>query len=234
MAEQLRERHKTNHYICIHSALLYAGLIGLGVFVVAGWLPLIPPHWDAAQVTQMFIEDRFRVRVGTAILMFASPFLWVFSGAISAQMKRIEGHLHPLANIQMAASTGTVIIVMFAGLFWLCAGFRPDMPPQNVQLFNDMAWFFFVAAYPPIFVQVLAIGICILNNESGLEVYPRWLGFANLWAAFIVLPGALVPFFHRGPFAWDGIIAFWLVAVIFFGWILTMWWQTFQSIKRMP
>jgi hypothetical protein len=54
---------------------------------------------------------------------------------------------------------------------------------------------------------------------------PRWVGFANIWIAILFLPGALLPFFHSGPFSWNGIIGFWLVANALFGWIVIMWWR---------
>ena len=38
---------------------------------------------------------------------------------------------------------------------------------------------------------------------------PRWLGWFNLWAQIIYLPGILIPYFKSGPLAWNGLLAFW-------------------------
>ena len=67
-----------------------------------------------------------------------------------------------------------------------------------------------------------------------LKTYPRWVGFAAIWSAILFILGALVPFFYSGPFAWNGLIAFWLVAIIFFGCIFVMWWMTVKAIESDP
>jgi hypothetical protein len=101
-------------------------------------------------------------------------------------------------------------------------------------LLNDFAWITFVGFYPPGFIQNVAIGWCILTDRNEVQAYPRWVGFANIWIAILFLPGALLPFFHGGPFSWNGIIGFWLVAVAFFGWIVMMWRMTVRAIKTDP
>jgi hypothetical protein len=32
--------------------------------------------------------------------------------------------------------------------------------------------------------------------------------------------------------AWDGLLAFWLAAVLFFSWILVLFWATLRAINR--
>jgi hypothetical protein len=88
-----------------------------------------------------------------------------------------------------------------------------------------------IGAYPPVLLQALAIGLCILRDKSPRLRFPRWVGFGNFWAAILFLPGALLPFFQTGPFTWKGLIGFWLVAVVFFGWIVLMWLMTLRAIR---
>jgi len=35
-----------------------------------------------------------------------------------------------------------------------------------------------------------------------------------------------------GPFAWNGLISYWLVALVFFGWIVLMAFTTASAVKR--
>lgn len=87
-----------------------------------------------------------------------------------------------------------------------------------------------IGAFPPAGLQNLAIGLCSLGDNNNR--YPRWIGFVNFWIAILFLPGVLLPFFKSGPFAWNGLIGFWLVAFAFFGWIIMMWWSTVRAIKN--
>lgn len=62
----------------------------------------------------------------------------------------------------------------------------------------------------------------MLAQDPEREVLPRWLGFYNLWTAFLTLPGLLLIFFRTGAFAWNGVLVFWVVATVFGGWYLVM------------
>jgi hypothetical protein len=42
--------------------------------------------------------------------------------------------------------------------------------------------------------------------------------------------GVLIPFAHHGPFAWNGVLGFWLVAIDFFAWAVVMWVCTARAI----
>lgn len=227
---------KTNHntqLLCAHSALLFAALLGLGIFGIAGWLPPVLPNTHAADIARMFVSDQTRIRIGISVLSAASVLWWAFAAAIATQMKRVEGHNHPLAYVQLGSAAGTVMAIMIPGYLWLALAYRPDLvSPHTLQMINDFCWLVFIGAYPPGLLQNVSIGICILSDKNAEKVYPRWVGYANLWVAVLFLPGALLPFFKTGPFAWNGVIGFWLVAFAFFGWILMMWWATVRAIKQ--
>ena len=226
--------NRNNQLICAHSAWVVVVLMSAGIFGIAGWMPLIPPDMNAADLTAHFEQNRMRIRIGMTLLALSGVFWWSLSAAIAMQMKRIEGKSHPLTYIQMASSSGTVMIILLAAYFWLVAAYRAETPPSTLQMLNDFAWLTFIGFYPPGFIQNISIGMCILTDKNEVKAYPRWVGFANIWIAILFLPGALLPFFHSGPFSWNGIIGFWLVANAFFGWIIMMWWMTVKAIKSDP
>lgn len=226
--------NRSSQLICAHSAWLVVILMSIGLFGIAGWMPLIPPDMTANDFAAEVAGNRTRIRIGMTLLALSGAFWWTFSAAISMQLKRIEGKSHPWTYVNMASSSGTSLIIMLAGYFWLVAAYREDTSPANMQMLNDFAWLTFVGFYPPGFIQNISIGMGILSDRNGNKVYPRWVGFANIWLAILFLPGALLPFFHSGPFSWNGIIGFWLVANAFFGWIIMMWWMTVKAIKSDP
>jgi hypothetical protein len=226
--------NKTHHLICAHAAVVYVLLVWLGLFMVAGWLPPVTPATAGDHLVAMFDHDRMRIRIGMTIFAAASMFWWPFSAAIAVQMKRIEGKYPIFAATQLAAASGIVLITLFAAYYWLVAAYRPDTPAGVVQVFSDYAWLTFVGCYPPGLMQSLTIGICILTGKTAFTVYPRWVGYANLWISVIYLPGGLAPFFHNGPLAWNGALTFWTVAAAFFSYILMMWWMTVKAIKQTP
>lgn len=224
--------NKTNHLLCAHGAIVFAVLLSIGFFFLPGWFPPLKPDLTPEVFAQYFSDHRVQIRLGMTIAAFASAFWWAFSAAIAMQMRRIEGKFPILSYVQMATSSGTVLIVLFACYFILAASYRPDLPAPVARVLVDLGWLMNIGAYPPGLLQNLAIGLCILGDRRETPIYPRWVGYANLWIAMLYLPGAMLPFFHKGPFAWNGVIGFWLVAFFFFGWINMMWWYTVKAIKQ--
>jgi hypothetical protein len=53
-------------------------------------------------------------------------------------------------------------------------------------------------------------------------VFQRWVGYLNAWVAVLLVPGVLVLFFNTGPFAWNGVLVFWLAATAETIWFVTM------------
>jgi hypothetical protein len=220
------------HLLCAHGGLAFTALLALGIFAVAGWFPPLSPELSAADVGQIFAADRMRILLGMTLLALGSAFYWPFSAAIAAQMRRIEGAQSVLASTELACATGTVLAVLIPAYIWLALAFRPGAPgPDTLQTFNDLAWLSFIGMYPPALIQNLAIGTCILGGRREPRVYPHWLGNLNYGVAACYLVGALIPFSRHGPFAWNGLVGFWVAAVAFFGWVILMWWATTRAIR---
>lgn len=227
--------NRSSQLVCVNTALAIVILTSLALTVVAGWLPPISPALDPAGVAAVYERDRNEIRVAAAMMLLAAAFFWSFAAAIANQMKRIEGtHFHPLSDVQLACASGTALAIICPSIWWMVAAYRPDRAPELVQLTNDMAWMMFIGTVPPALVQVLAIALCVLGDKGPKRVFPRWFGYAQLWIATAFLVGEAVAFFKTGPFAWDGLAAFWMAATFFFGWIMLTWWMVRRAILEQP
>ena len=89
---------------------------------------------------------------------------------------------------------------------------------------NDTAWLLFVAITSTPILQTLSIGIAIFLDtpDNPNPVFPRWAGYLNFWIAMMFLPGSITVFFHTGPFAWNGILVWYLPLTAFAVWMVTM------------
>jgi hypothetical protein len=226
---------KTSQLLCAHAALVPLIVIGAGWFFIPGWFPPLSPDLSPETVKGLYEDNTTAIRIGMTLTALCAVFWWPFSAAIAGQMKRMEtGEDKILSRVEMAAASGSVMVILFSAYFVLAAIYRPYTPATTIMPWHDIAWLMFIGCYPPGFLQNLSIGTCILRNKTGVDVYPRWLGYANIWFAIATLPGALLPFFHSGPFSWNGVIGFWLVAVFFFLWIFVNWLYTVKAIKNQP
>ncbi len=224
--------NKRYQLICAHSAVLLALMTGVGGFLLPGWLPPPSPGLSAAEVAAIFTPDNIAMRVGVSLVAFFGPIAIGLAAAMATQLRRIEGKGHVLANFQLAASVMIGMSFMIPAFIWLAISYRPDGLPEVIRTLNDLAWFILLASSGPLVLQTLAIGICILGDTSSPRIYPRWLAYVNVWMAIILLPGVLIPFFMKGPFAWNGLFGFWLIASGFFVWLIASYVCTVQAIRR--
>lgn len=77
--------------------------------------------------------------------------------------------------------------------------FRPERPAELTKLVNDLSYVMLILPWPPIFGQLGALVVAIFHDRSAAPVFPRWLGFVNLWVALLLLPASMIIFFKTGP-----------------------------------
>jgi hypothetical protein len=110
------------------------------------------------------------------------------------------------------------------------ASFRPDRDPAVTQGLNDAAWIPFLGTFMLAVFQLAAIAYAVFHDRSDRPVYPRWIGYFNIWVALGFPLAALNVFFKTGPFAWPGLFTFWVPATVYFTWFLVMAVYTLRAI----
>ena len=196
------------------------------IWFVAGFVPPHLPMASAADIAAFYQNDPSRIRTGLLITSFAAT-LWIpWAAALSTQMKRMGNPV--LADTQLGCGIATSVFVILPIFVWMAAAYRPERNPELLLFFNDFAFIMFVGLVPPAYFQITCVGIATLFDKSRKPVFPRWVGFFNIWVALLTLPGGLVIFFKDGPFAWNGMIAFWLPMVVYGIWYPTM----FMVLRR--
>ena len=214
--------------------LVLAGLLAwmLSFIFLAHFLPPIPPSHDALRVAAFYREHRTGIIVMCMLVMFTGGLMLPFFGVISAQLRRIEGHNSPLAYTQLAS--GTIAAVLFApgAVLWAAAAFRGDRTAQEILLLNDLGWLFFVMPGPFGIAQMGAIALGILMDRRRNPLYPRWLGYLNLWMAMMLVPSVFVALFKTGLLAWNGLLAFWTPLTFYLIWFASMMLLTFKAVRK--
>lgn len=203
----------------------------IGFLWMAGFAPPLPPSDSALEIQAYYVENANWVRGGLWFTMMGAALIGPFVAAIAVQMRRIEGARSPLADAQLGLGMLMVLLFIVPCFLLGTAAFRPERDPELIMLMNDAGWLPFVGAFHCTFIQLICIALCILMHPEQ-KVFPRWLGYFNAWVAVLLLPSALVLFLKTGPFAWNGILAFWLVLVVFCSWFLIMFNEVRKAINR--
>jgi hypothetical protein len=164
--------------------------------------------------------------------MFGVALQFPFFTAIFYQLKRVEGERAPMAVVQLLTGTVGTFIFFVPMMLMEAASFRPDRDPAVTQGLNDAAWIPFLGTFMLAVVQLVAIAYVIIGDESSSPVYPRWLGYFNIWAALGFPLASLNVFFKQGPFAWPGLFTFWIPATVYFAWFIVMTVMTLKAINQ--
>ena len=203
----------------------------LGFMLLAGFIPPLDPNDSALEIQKYYQDNTNMIRFGMWVTMLGGALMGPFWGAVYIQMKRIEGYYSPLANVQLGLGMIVILLFVMPCFSLATAAFRPERDAELIMLMNDAGWLPFVAGFHCTFVQLFVIGYCILQDKEQ-KVFPRWLAFVNFAVAMLFLPAGGAIFFKTGPFAWNGLLAFWLAVVDFCGWYLLLFWYVRKAILK--
>jgi hypothetical protein len=192
----------------------------VGLLLFAHFIPPPSPADSAAEIAQMFRDNTTGIRVGLFIAMLATGLLCPFYAAIAVQMKRIEGRWSPLTYTQIIAGACSTLEIVLPVMIWQAAAFRPERDDEFIRTLNDMAWLPFLGLTTTVVIQNAVIGAIILRDARPRPILPRWFAYVNFWVGLMIVPAGFIVFFKTGPFAWDGLLAWWMPVAAFFCWII--------------
>ncbi|MDO3398986.1 hypothetical protein QWI29_03000 [Mycolicibacterium neoaurum] len=199
---------------CAWSGVVCVSLF-FAAFIAAGWVPPMAPSMTAEQVAAYYQQHTAGIRVGGVLMFLSGAFYAVYTAVISAQMARIRNVSRTAVFAQLAGGAFACLTFMVPAMLFLVTAYRPDRLASETQLLNDMSWILLVMAWPPFAAQQLSFVYAILADRSDHPVFPRWLGFLNIWVVLGFVPASFLAFFYDGPFAWDGVVGIWIPAVVF-------------------
>jgi hypothetical protein len=217
--------------LCVWGGITFAPVFLVGFALVAGFVPPPAPGMSADAVARMFAEERGRIRTGIWIACAAAPFLAFFVAALTHQIRRIAGSDSPLATAQLIAGSCLILEFLFPQLVWQTAAYRSGRSPEIIQMLNDLAWLPFVGIVGTAMIQMAIIAVVVFGDHRPQPLLPRWCAYLNIWTALGVAPGSFVVFVHSGLLAWNGILAWWVLCVSFFVWMVAMTWLMLRASR---
>jgi hypothetical protein len=199
------------------SFVLFWGVIGQN-------LPNPSPDLSAAHLAERYLEHLNVIRVGFIMSLIIIVLYMPWSALLAAQMARIEGSFPALAYLQLLGGGLTVMVVSFSAFFWVAAAFRPERDPVLVQLLTDLGWLCIDLQYACTTLQMFAAALVGLGDKRDSPLFPRWACFLTFWCGLSFLPASLTGVLKTGPFAWDGMLSYYIP---YFCWLC---WFTVASV----
>jgi hypothetical protein len=220
--------------LCIYAGYLVVVVMFIALWPLADFIPPPDPNDGPQEIADRYLNNTDGIRAGMVMIIIFAALLLPWGGAIATQLKRIEGRYSPLVYAQIAGAALLALEFIYPCVVFATAAYRPEADPETIQRLNDLAWLAFLGVASTGIVQAVIFAILTLSDKRADPIYPRWYGYFNLWCATLFIPADLIFFFKDGPFAWNGILAWWVALTAFSAWLLVVTYMTARAIKRMP
>jgi len=219
--------------VCLFASVAYAGFGLAGFAGFAGFWPPPGPDLTAAEIAAFFRDNETHLKIGMTLMAICGPFYYVWSAVVSKIVSRMEGPMGILSTVELLGGLLTGIVTFTPAVLWLTAAFRADTHPDTtIQMLYDYGWFFFDMTFVCSGLQQVALGVAILRDDRAVPLLPRWVAWIALVSAGSYLSLTMVPYFHTGPFAWAGLLSFWVVFVGFFAMVACVTATGWTALKR--
>jgi hypothetical protein len=236
MKAKYRMKQRTSLYFELVSA--WCGPAFLLAFVICFMLfgmnlPAPPsPTLDAQAIAARIANNVGSLRLGWVLGLVFIALYMPWSAQISAHMARIEQHARTMTYVQLIGGALTVFVVSFAILCWSIATFRPDRPPAIQQMLTDFGWLSLETQWALTTVQMCAMAFIGLSDASEKPLWPRWVCWLSIWCGLSFIPASLTQYLKTGPFAWDGMLSFYVPYAAWLVWCLAISVYMIGDVRR--
>ena len=197
-----------------------AGLWCTFVFValtVIGWLG-IAHFWAPApadigmEATKIWFTETYQWQtiLGCTIFYIGAGLLTPGSIQFAIMLAKIEGKW-PLWSITTGVCGIFIsLIIFFNCCAWIVVAYRPEFGADVIQAWYDWSWFAFLLGWIYLAIEMVATGVVELMDKREVPMIPRWFTWATFAGAASLITAAGPAFFKSGPFAYHGLLAFYL------------------------
>lgn len=192
----------------------------------------ISPAFGAEEIAAYYRENLSDLRLGWVVsLIFISLYL-PWSAQISEHLRQIEKNSRLMTYLQLIAGALTVFVVSFGMLCWAVACFRPERDAAIIQTLHDIGWESLELQWCITTVQMVAMALVGLADKRETPLFPRWVCFLSIWCGLSFAPASLTLYLKTGPFAWDGLLSFYIPYAAWLVWCLVTSLYMVKAIRR--
>lgn len=200
--------------------------------VIGQNLPNPSPALGADELGLRYLDNLASIRLGFIISLITVCFYLPWTCLLTTQMARIEGKFPVLSLLQLLGGGLTVMVVSFSAMFWVVAAFRPERDPALMQLMTDTGWLCIDLQYFCTTLQMVAAALVGLADKRAVPLFPRWVCFLTIWCGLSFLPASLTGVLQTGPFAWDGVLSFYIPYFCWLCWFATASFFMIREVGR--
>lgn len=212
----------------IFTLLTVVGWLGL-----AGFITPVPADAGMEATKQYFsVDNRWGVLIGCTLFYIAAGMLTPSSIQFGIMLSKIEGRW-PIWSLTTAVCGIFIsLIVFFNACAWMVAAYRPETSADVIQSWYDWAWFAFLLGWIYLSIEMIATAVVELQDQRETPMVPRWFSWFTIAGGVAIVTAAGPAFFKSGPFAYHGLLAFYMPVVVWGAYLNLNAWFMYQELNR--
>jgi hypothetical protein len=218
--------------LLLAATVVTGGIFTFGYVLLSGMFPPPSPALSATDVAALYTEHNMRLRIGVALCLIGGGFNIPWSLTVAAQMAKLEKGLPLWSILQMIGAVMNSIMVVVPVLLWGTAAFNPARNPEITQALHDFAMLTFITPVSWLWMQMLPVAIVSLSrrDHEARSAFPRWIGWLSMSLCLITQHGVTGQLVKTGPFAWNGLLTFWVPVAMSGLWVSALYYTLNKSI----
>jgi len=208
-----RHNPKRELWLAWWTMVVFYQLFFIVFFVITRTQPPPEPGWDTPGVVRWFNGHRDGLLIGFAIMFVITGMTSASNAIIAYSMRRMSVSPAFAYSYLVIYSLSAIPGMLLLCLVLVAGAFRPDRNPALLQWVFDFAFLSFSGTMGVFLIGSLLWMAAILMDNN--NVFPKWFGYLNLCNALTEVVVAPAWIFHRGVFAWNGLICWWVNMVVF-------------------
>jgi hypothetical protein len=219
--------------ILVWWAIVFAVIYGVVLWLLLDMVPPPTAKLSATQIAHWYAVRHTKIRIGAVIASWTSAFMVPLSIVVAAQMSRQERGQKVWSVMTVVGGGLMSIFLVLPPLFWGVAAFTPTRAPQITAIMHELGMLTLTTTDQYyVFMWVAVVVICLLPVSVTNSPFPRWFGYLSAWIALMFEAGAFAFLPRTGPFAWNGLLVFWVPLTLFGAWIAVMSRLLLVALKR--
>lgn len=190
------------------------------------------PGCQCEIVAGFYRANHVRIIIGMVVSMAGATLTGPWIAAITMQLGRTSPKPMALVLTQLILGVNLVLEFILCLMIWEVAAFRVERSDESIQMLNDLGWIPFIGLTGTAIVQAFIIAVIILRDRSESPVLPRWAAYVNIWVGLSFFSCSINALFKSGPFAWDGVLSFYVAMVAFCSWYVVNSYVVLKALGR--
>lgn len=204
---------------CIYTGYAVIFLSVPVTLFLVGFIDPPSPSLAPEELLRRMQDNQLSVLLGSSILLFLWSLFMFWMAPIIMYIRRME-RAPILTTASLIYAGGGLCLIVLTPMLFAMAAFRAE-DALVVQASWDFAMFMFIYSIPPFTFFFFILAAAIFRDINATPTFPRWYAYYCIFAGLVTLTGYLLVFFHDGPFAYNGLIVFWVFLTDYFAWFLT-------------